>query len=173
MTFKRQIAPLAALVAPYVLTACSPYALIERKNTPPLEARILAADAESITVEQPDGQVSRLLRANIDDIDHPGNVAMALGLPNTVVGSLFAVITVFMLPAAIEQGWPRGDDERVRAAPLTLAFGLFAGANLGIGLPPFLWGSDTWFTSTGNSEPAAGQTSFELRIGAGGLRLNF
>ena len=152
--------------------ACSPYAVIQRRAAPPLEARIISADAESLTVESTEGESVRVLRADIDSIDHPGNVAMALGLPNTVVGSLFAVITIFMLPAAIEQGWPEGDSERVRAAPLALGFGVFAGLNLAVGLPPFLWGSRMWFTSTGNAQPSE-QSSVTIGLSPGGLQVRF
>lgn len=165
--------PILPLV--FALGGCNPNALIVRRNGPPLEARVISSDPDTITVETPDGQTQQLRRSDIEDIDHPGNVAMALGLPNTVVGSLFGVITIFMLPAAIEQGWPEDTQERLGAAPVALGFGLIAAANLAIGLPPFLWGSDAWFTSTGNAQPSPRQRTglSELRIGPTGLEVRF
>lgn len=169
--YRRGWSPLLGCALPLMLTGCSPYAVIERRGEPPLEGRIMTSDPTTIDVELPDGKRLQIPREAVTAIDHPGNVAMAIGLPNTVLGSLFAVITVFMLPAAIEQGWPEGD-ERVRAAPITLAFGLFAGANLAVGLPPFVWGSETWFESTGNAQPAE-RPRFSVAISASGIRVEF
>ncbi len=154
--------------------ACSPYAHIVRKDEPALEARIVSSDPKILTVETPDGRTVEIERRGIEEIDHPGNVAMVIGLPNTVVGSLFGVITVFLLPAAIEQGWPEDTETRLGAAPVAVGFGLIAAVNLAVGLPPFLWGSETWFTSTGNAQPTPIQVpSARVDIGPGGLRVRF
>lgn len=157
------------------LGGCNPNALILRRDAPPLEGRVLSSDPEIIVVETPDGRTVELRRSEIEDIDHPGNVAMALGLPNTVVGSLFGVITIFMLPAAFEQGWPENTEERLGAAPVALGFGLIAAANLAVGLPPFLWGSEAWFTSTGNAQPTPRQPSgvSRLNLSPAGLQVRF
>jgi len=166
----------SALCFALSLGACSPYAIIERRSRPPIEARIIASDASTMTLEQPTGRTLTIGRDHIIDIDHPGNVAMALGLPNTVVGSLFAVITVFMLPAAVEQGWPEDGEEQPGAAAVALGFGILAAVNLAIGLPSFLWGSDIWFTSTGHAQPAYDTSttdSVQLSIGPGGMMVRF
>lgn len=156
------------------VAGCSPYAVISRADQPPLEARVVSGAARTITVETAAGETLVLARDDIAEIDHPGNVAMALGLPNTVLGTLFGVITIFMMPAAIEQGWPENTGERLGAAPVALGFGLFAAVNLGIGLPPFIWGSDMWFTSTGNAQPAYDTPlQSRIRIGPGAIRVAF
>lgn len=171
----RRCARAAVVFGVVVALGCSPYAVIERRAGPPVEGRIVSSDPRTLTVELPDGGTSTIARAEIADVDHPGNVAMALGLPNTVLGSLSAVITIFMLPAAFEQGWPEQSDERLGAAPVAVAVGFFAAVNLAIGLPPFIWGSDAWFTSTGNAQPGHGPSGGGSRVefGAGGLRVRF
>lgn len=162
--------PGAAAGLMLALGGCSPYAHIARREGPPIEARIVGSDATHLIVETPDGQRQRVARDEVAEIDHPGNVAMAVGLPNTVVGVLFGVITVFVLPAAIEQGWPKDEAEDPGAAPVALVFGLIAAGNLAIGLPPFIWGSRAWFDSTGNALPPAAP---EVRVGPGFVRVRF
>lgn len=61
-------------------------ATLERAGSPNIEARIVASDNKAVYVTGDDGQVYRVSRSTIRDVDHPGNVLMVIG-------------GVFLLPA--------------------------------------------------------------------------
>jgi hypothetical protein len=74
--------------------ACSTMATVTRRNAPALDARIIGGDSENVYVESGNGRIETIPRSDIQDIDHPGNVAAliggiisAYGLVNIVVGS--------------------------------------------------------------------------------------
>jgi len=151
---------------------CSPYARVYRQDGSALDARITGSDRSQLFLALPDDETTTIDRDDIEDIDHPGNVAMLVGLPNTVLGGVCAVISVFTLPAAIEQGWPDDNSDDLGAAPVATLFGVIAALSLAVGLPPFLWGSRQWFDSTGNALPPE-SPSLRLSVGPGGVLIRF
>lgn len=142
------------------------------RSGPPVEGRIVGSDGSRIFVATDADERVELDRVDIDSIDHPGNAAMLIGLPGTLVGTLSGVVALFTLPAAIEQGWPEGDSDTVGAAPVAVYFGVVAAVALGVGLPPFIWGSNQWFTSTGNALPPE-SPALRVMIGPGGVLVQF
>lgn len=72
----RMVRTFAALAC---LTACST-ATLERAGLPNLEARIVASDVRHVYVLSDDGQTFAVPRRTLRDIDHPGNVLIAVGM---------------------------------------------------------------------------------------------
>jgi hypothetical protein len=79
---------MAAAAAP----ACSSSATITRRDQPPITARIESSGAEALHVRTGDGKELHIPRAEVADIDHPGNVLMIAGL------SLLALVYISVAP---------------------------------------------------------------------------
>jgi len=68
------------------LSACSSEATIRRRDGALVDARIVASDPDALFLAGPAGP-TRLPRADVDDIDHPGNVLVVAGLSVLLVGA--------------------------------------------------------------------------------------
>lgn len=66
--------------------ACSTTATVYRTNGPPVEATIEESDAHALYLRDENGNRFSLGQYEISKIDHPGNVAAAIGLPFFVFG---------------------------------------------------------------------------------------
>lgn len=87
----RVFARLLALILALTTTACSGSATITRRNGQSSSGRILTSDAKSLQVQDDrGGAVMNLPRADVEAIDHPGNVLLIAGL---VVLGMVAQIT--------------------------------------------------------------------------------
>jgi hypothetical protein len=60
--------------------ACGSSATISRRLGPPVDARVVGSDEDSIVVLHDDGRPERIPRLDIEDVDHPGNVLAVAGL---------------------------------------------------------------------------------------------
>src|SRR5436190_22598247 len=69
----------AASVVLLSFTACSTTATVQRSNGPAYEATIINSDSGAVYVRAEDGLTYRVPRAEVVDIDHPGNVLLAVG----------------------------------------------------------------------------------------------
>ncbi len=85
--FVRRCQPVlfALSVAPFV-TGCGSTAIIARRDGLQSQGRITGSNKNNVYVESENGGVRAISRANIEDIDHPGNVAAGFGLAVTAYG---------------------------------------------------------------------------------------
>lgn len=74
--------------------ACSSSAHITRRGAPPLSGEITRSDAEALYVEVENNDWVTVPRADIESVDHPGNVAGVIGTTIFVVGAGLAMATV-------------------------------------------------------------------------------
>lgn len=86
-----------ALALCAVLLACSS-ATIERKGASNVEGMIVGGNRDFLYVLRDDDSVVKVRRAQVRDIDHPGNVLLVIGLPFVAMG-----LTYFMTGAAAGQ----------------------------------------------------------------------
>jgi hypothetical protein len=70
---------LVAVIALVCLGGCSSTATIVRTDGPDNEAEIANSDAAALYVRARNGQIYRINRESIADIDHPGNVEIIVG----------------------------------------------------------------------------------------------
>lgn len=63
-----------------VSSACATSATIRAPQDPPIEARIVGSGADGLDVETEAGDKTRVPRAGIVDIDHPGKSLVLAGL---------------------------------------------------------------------------------------------
>jgi hypothetical protein len=110
-------------------TGCGTTATIHRWGAPPLEAQIVDSDSKSIYVEDDQGRRYRVPRSTLTEVDHPGNVALGIGI------GLLAIASIAYF-ADDDSG--RGPDEARRAMAL------------GYGIPGTIlaaWGGYSWLGS--------------------------
>ncbi|MCB9529617.1 MAG: hypothetical protein H6701_14715 [Myxococcales bacterium] len=127
----RSVTSIIALAA---LVGCSANAIIYRTDGTVVVGPIVGSDQAVIEVAG-HGETIRVERADIADIDHPGNGWMLYGLLPTMGGGL-------MLGLAQD-----ADDKLAR-----FTFVLMAIPALAAGLPSLIWGAHTWAGSKGRSE---------------------
>jgi len=121
--------PLAALAM-----GCGTSATLSMRAQPPIEGKITSAGETYINVKSEHGTVE-VPRAEVTDIDHPGNVAGTIGAVISAYGVVNAVV-----------GAPQC--ERQGAA---YCIGVFTPA--AIGLPLMIWGFTTWSASRAAADP--------------------
>jgi hypothetical protein len=119
-----------SLVSIVALTSgCITTATVHRWGAPPIESKIVGADKTNFYVEDDEGRRYHVPRSTVKDIDHPGNVALAVGLSCLAIGSILYF-------SHDDEG--RGPDEARRTA----AFGYAVpGALLSA------WGGYFWLSS--------------------------
>jgi hypothetical protein len=87
-----------ALASLLVLTlSCSTTATIQRVDGPDNEATIEHSDAHALYVRGSNGQLYRLPRSSVGDIDHPGNV-------NLILGAALGVMTAAIIISTRNEG---------------------------------------------------------------------
>jgi len=92
-----------ACVALFAFSACSNTATITRRSGPNFEASIEDSDSDSVYVRSGNGALYRVPRNDIVDIDHPGNVHLAIGAALLLWGTLMLVV-----PARSDAEWSFG-----------------------------------------------------------------
>ena len=133
----RTIFPLLASLLASPLGGCGRTAVIETRDLLVHEAVLVDADAHVIRVE-PDGQPAHgIPRRDIASIDHPGNVALVLGIASSALGG-----TLFGLGAV---GASLGQGQGFLDALLIAGVGA---AGLGLGVPLAIDGYGRWRDST-------------------------
>jgi len=125
----------AAMVAmSFLASACAHTATVSRVDGTKVEAKILDADAESVTV-QTEGGTQTLLRSDITDIDHPGNAAMLTGVALAALGAIQA-----------KEKYGPCKDAASRFGSSNKCIGHLWG--LGVGIPMTIYGLVVWMKST-------------------------
>jgi hypothetical protein len=117
---------------------CGTTATIHRWGAPPLEAQIVDSDPKSVYVEDDQGNRYRVPRASITELDHPGNVALGIGVGLLAIGSMLYFLD--------DDSGRESDDEARRTMALGYAI---PGAIL------TAWGGYSWFSSRGSAAHAA------------------
>lgn len=128
------------VVVSVTFSGCSTTATIHRLNGPDYESTIVDSDARTLRLGGGDGRMYEVTRAEVVDIDHPGNVIMTVGMVFLGLGTFLVAGTYgkFVEPM---QGQTQGD-----AA---------TGAALGLILPGVLLaalGGIPYFTSRRNAQ---------------------
>jgi hypothetical protein len=130
-----------ALLASILICGCSTSATISRLNGMEVNAKIQRSTASDVLVRTADGSEVSIARADITDIDHPGNATAVAGV---LLGAYGAVNIALRAQ----------DCERGGAAYCT---GVFLPAAAGLSM--FIWGMATWIGSTsaasGSPNPGA------------------
>jgi hypothetical protein len=72
--------------------ACSSTATIRRGNGPAYEAAIASSDEQAVYVRGENGMTYRVPRAEVVDIDHPGNIALTVGASLLAYGVLMGFL---------------------------------------------------------------------------------
>jgi hypothetical protein len=85
--------PALAAVATLAISSCSTTAGIQRLDGPDNETTIEGSDANALYVRGTSGRTYRLDRSQVGDIDHPGNVAVAVGASLVATGLLLFAAT--------------------------------------------------------------------------------
>ena len=80
-----------ALVVALSVGACSTTATIHRAHGPAYEAEIADSDASRLRVLGDDGRLHEVPRAEVTDVDHPGNVVLTVGAVLAGIGALVAL----------------------------------------------------------------------------------
>jgi predicted phage tail protein len=114
-----------------LLCGCSTTATISRANGRELEGKIVGSNPSSILVETDGDSTLRIPRAEITDIDHPGNAAAVVG---GFLGAYGALNIATGVSACDEGG-------------AAFCAGVFLPATLGVSM--LIWGLTTWSNSTG------------------------
>ncbi len=128
-----------------VLAGCGSSALLSMKRGVLVDGRITGGDSDSVFVESASQEGTSHLavpRAEITDIDHPGNVAATLGGILSAYGTANAAV-----------GAP-GCDQRGGGA---FCVGVFL--PLAIGIPVFIYGLVTWQRSRSAAAAVEGRPS--------------
>jgi hypothetical protein len=114
----------AALLA--LLCGCSTTATISRINGGTVEARIARSDDKSLFVKTAEGPEVAIPRADVSEIDHPGNAT-------AVFGGFLSAYGALNIAAGIETCGEVGG---------AYCIGTFLPA--AIGVPMLIWGLKTW-----------------------------
>ncbi len=86
--FRASPGPLVAALVALVAPACSTTAAIRRNSGPNYEASIVRSDADAIYVRGGNGALYRVPRADVAEIDHPGNGLLVTGLASLAFGAI-------------------------------------------------------------------------------------
>ena len=119
---------------------CSKTATITRADGRPIEALVVGSTPSTIDIRIPlTGGIERLDRDSIVDVDHPGNVHMVVGGSLASIGVLPTAFGAMIVVTA-------NDSFNRFFGSVSLAMG---GSILAAGLPPLIWGYNTWTDSKG------------------------
>lgn len=119
-----------ALVVALSVGACSTTATIHRAYGPAYEAEIVTSDPTALRVLGDDGRLHEVSRAEVTDIDHPGNVVLTVGAILAGLGALVLFSTVN----------DNNSPEQETGTVISLVYGL-------PGLVMMIGGGVTYFTS--------------------------
>ncbi|MCP3138193.1 hypothetical protein [Pyxidicoccus xibeiensis] len=122
----------AALLA--LLCGCSTTATISRVDGSSIDAKIARSDSNSLFVKTGGGAEAVIPRAQVADIDHPGN-------GTAVFGGLLSAYGALNIVAGMETCGEQGG---------AYCVGTFLPA--AIGVPMLIWGLTTWASSTSAAE---------------------
>lgn len=120
-----------AMTLALVAAGCRSTATITRPDGMPVRAQIVASDANGLVIRnEADGSISRMERADVNEVSHPGKLVMLSGAGLLGIwGALFAVSPPFR--QELIHG-PHGD-VWVMALPITLAITIPAAIVMGAG----------------------------------------
>ena len=163
----------AALLTLTACSACAPTATITRYDGWQVEAEITRSTEDYVYIQTEYAPEQKIARADIAEIDHPGNVLGVVGLSIGVTYTITGAVFVPFLFSGNEL------DRFVGGLSLASAAGL---AFMGFGFAA--WGWNLWNTSVTNARPEEatpelGLSPIWLDDGAGtagpgaGLRLRF
>ena len=123
---------------------CGMTATIHRWGAPPLEAQIVDSDSKSVYVEDDQGNRYRVPRDTITELDHPGNVALGIGIGLLAIGSMLYFV---------DDDSGREPDEARR----TMAIGYaIPGAILAA------WGGYSWFGSRSSASDVGAEQAIPI-----------
>jgi hypothetical protein len=101
--FRDRRLPAAVAIATLLSAGCASSATILRPDGPPIEATITDSDESNLYVQDQNGNLLRIGgQYNVSEIDHPGNVVFAIGLPYLAVG-----VGLLAAMKSAESGQPR------------------------------------------------------------------
>ena len=106
-----------ALLVSMSLGACSTTATIHRVYGPSYEAEIADSDASALRVLGDDGRLHAVPRAEVTDVDHPGNVVLTVGAVLTAIGALVAI-------SIMNDGTPSMPADRDDATAIGMVYGV-------------------------------------------------
>lgn len=125
----------AGLLLALTVSACANTATIVTRDGRRTEALIAGGDRDHLLLQSPYGVESAVRRAEVRDIDHPGNVLATVG--GVLAGS--TGLDLVVLGAMCSSG-------RTSSSGCPMLLGMMGGmAAVGTGL--FVWGLWTWLTS--------------------------
>jgi hypothetical protein len=131
------------VVAPLIVCLCScANTSTIRTDRLTLEGRIVGGDRDALFVRNEAGYDATVNRAEVQDIDHPGNV-------HAVVGAILAASGGINLGTFA--GFCRGFGNGCQPFVITAGGMIAAGAGM------FIWGLWTWLTSKNAVEPPVEQ----------------
>lgn len=144
---KRAHRNLAAWVTTFgaalALAACSTSVEVTRHGGISYEGSVEASDCESLTVRSDDdGQVHRLYRRDIIDIDHPGNVHAVIG------GWLVADSIILAAKGVHTSNQGEGFSDRDVTTGLSVMTAV-------VGVPLLIYGLAVYMQSRGETRPGA------------------
>jgi hypothetical protein len=125
-------------VALSLLCGCTTTATFLTRDTGLLEARIVGGDRTNLLVQTESGAERVLARADVVDIDHPGNVVALIG--GIIAGSGAVNLGTFALTCSSGFG-----STGSQCAPIYVVLGSMVAAGAGM----LTWGLWTWLTSRG------------------------
>lgn len=139
------------------LAGCSTSAIIQRTDGTTVEGPIVGGDHAVLLVA--DGaETLRIERSTIVDIDHPGNVALTLGVIATAFTSLPFIGAMSSLTR---------DTRPSDWIPGLSLFGIFGSW----AIPTIVWGATTWQESTLRARP--GPPPVTIRVHPTGVLVTF
>lgn len=128
-------------------TGCGTMASITRKGAPPIAGRITGSDTSNVYLNTfKGGGVEGVSRDNIEDIDHPGNVAATIGSILTAYG----VLNIFA----------GASDCDTRGA--VYCTGVFLPA--AIGAPLLIYGATVWSKSVAAASKTSNMTMSRVTV---------
>ncbi len=137
-----------ALVVP--LAGCGRTALVTTRDMRVHEGVLVDGSGDALRIDPVGAPAHDIPRADIVEIDHPGNVALTFGLGASAVGGGLMVLGAVAATSSDGLGFLGG------------LGGLAVGAGwLGLGLPLAIGGYERWTTSTGVVQQRA-RVSVEL-----------
>ena len=145
MSIYRSIQILSIFLFVRATAGCGTKATITRVNAPPVEAEIVGGDQENIYVELAGGTMP-IAREEIEDIDHPGNVA-------AVIGGLVSAYGIANLALGLPQCEKQGP---------AFCTGVILPAT--IGLPVMIYGIAVWARSRGAANPTSDAPATRITV---------